>query len=520
MDRRLEGIWDAGLARQVEAAVRASGKPGAAALFENLRTALDGYSRNWTGMARESCEATFVLGTQPEPVHALREACLERRREELGALTQVLAQAGSDAEEYALEAVSGLNPLSDCADVKTLSTPLALPDKPGALAELSRLHQLLARSKALESAGRFAEGLEVATEAVTHARALMHAPALAEALEQQGACSMRMVRGADAERILREAWEVAEQGRHDQVRARVAAYLTHTLSQLEGRPEEALLWGDLGQAALTRLGPVPQLRVLLRLNIGTALLALRRYEEARDSHLRVLALADKTLGPEDHFRPVLLNALGQAYSALNEYARARALTEEAIAVGEKLWGPNHPDIVIWRCNVAEIALHQGDDAAAYKYVSRALPQLESALGAESMATGYALGIKGYALVNLARHREAEPYLVRALTILKNHQLPENQEFQLLFHGAMAKLYLETGRPKEAIALIDPHLQRGDADGTGLANLRLLMAKALVLSGGDARRAHRLAEEARSGFAERHSPSGVASVDRWLAVQQW
>ena len=82
---------------------------------------LDAYARQWVEASTEACRATRIRGEQTEQLLSLRVVCLERRLQDVKAVTGVLASADSELLLKAADTVSLLPPLQGCADVTTLS---------------------------------------------------------------------------------------------------------------------------------------------------------------------------------------------------------------------------------------------------------------------------------------------------------------------------------------------------------------------------------------------------------------
>src|SRR5207237_442450 len=86
---QLDGIWDDGVREQVRAAW--AKVPFGPDTFTRVAAALDAYAGAWKSMRVEACEATAVHHTQSPSLLDLRMNCLDRRRGELSALTQLFA---------------------------------------------------------------------------------------------------------------------------------------------------------------------------------------------------------------------------------------------------------------------------------------------------------------------------------------------------------------------------------------------------------------------------------------------
>ncbi|HYO71512.1 MAG TPA: serine/threonine protein kinase, partial [Archangium sp.] len=89
-ERALEGVWDEPTKEGIHRAFLATRKPYAETAWRGVDAGLERYTRAWTQMHQDICEATRVRGEQSEQVMELRMKCLERRRVEVKALAEVL----------------------------------------------------------------------------------------------------------------------------------------------------------------------------------------------------------------------------------------------------------------------------------------------------------------------------------------------------------------------------------------------------------------------------------------------
>src|SRR5262249_27880216 len=81
-EAHLDGVWDAGQRKRVEAAFLAVRSPYAASVFASVAALLDRFAADWVAMRTDACEAARVRGEQSEQVQTLRMACLDTRLKE------------------------------------------------------------------------------------------------------------------------------------------------------------------------------------------------------------------------------------------------------------------------------------------------------------------------------------------------------------------------------------------------------------------------------------------------------
>ncbi|MCA9708529.1 MAG: hypothetical protein KDK70_21955, partial [Myxococcales bacterium] len=85
----------------------------------------------------------------------LRMQCLRRQRLRLEATVDVLAHAGPEEAQTAVQQVTSLPPLERCADAEALGAAVPPPEHPGAAEAVQGLRDALTRVAALTQAGRY-----------------------------------------------------------------------------------------------------------------------------------------------------------------------------------------------------------------------------------------------------------------------------------------------------------------------------------------------------------------------------
>src|SRR5262245_11153180 len=107
--------------------------------------------------------------------------CLDQRRSEAQALTELLASADDAAIENSPKAVAGLAGVDGCANVALLRAPTRLPARRATLEAVAAVRARLALSRALRDLGRSKEAVAHARAAVVAAHGLGWTPIAAEA---------------------------------------------------------------------------------------------------------------------------------------------------------------------------------------------------------------------------------------------------------------------------------------------------------------------------------------------------
>ena len=298
-EQKLAGVWDAPAKEKVRAAFIATGRSYAADTFRRVERVLDDYAGAWSGMRREACEATHVLGEQSPQVLDLRVRCLDRRLDEMGALVTLFSQAPSgDVLDRAMPASSNLTGLGGCADKEALTAAIPPPDNPAKRARVEALQRRLDRAEALRKAGRFDEGQTEASAILGEARTLGYAPLLGRVLFVLGSLEERSEHPDRAPDLLREAALTAARAKDDPLVARAWTELMFVNTDTLGKPAEALASREAAESAVMRAGDDPKLRWRLVSVEASTLSAQGKVPEALEYDQRALALAEQAFGPD------------------------------------------------------------------------------------------------------------------------------------------------------------------------------------------------------------------------------
>jgi eukaryotic-like serine/threonine-protein kinase len=429
-ERELAGAWDGARRDALRRTFAASGRPYGADALRTVEQGLDRYAAAWIAMHQDACEATHVRGEQSAQLLDLRMACLERRRGELAAATELLARDPGVVDK-AVHVVSDLEPLASCEDTAGLQAVAPPPASPALRARSAAIRVRVDAARALDRAGRYAEALGLATAAAIEARRAADPGLAADALFVLGVLQRETDGYAAAEDTLRESALAAARARDDRAVARAAAELYAVLAVSEDHAADAARWLGAADVALVRAGDDPLQRAELLASQGiaegsassrllarvhlTAALALR-LQVLGPMHLDV-ARAWKTLAQADYIdgdlararrdlenaRQVMSALLGSehpslagVYSNLGVVAHAqgdqegaRAYDERALAIGEAALGPDHADVAVFLNNLASLALEAGDAARARALLTRVLAIRLRALGPDHSYVGSA-----------------------------------------------------------------------------------------------------------------------------------
>jgi tetratricopeptide (TPR) repeat protein len=471
-DQRLAAAWDP--ARRDALAQRLAGKIG-----PRVIAAIDDYAARWRASYDETCAERAQLG---EERYDARMACLARRAIELGELTNVLENADDATAMQASAAVHTWSSAGACEDIGVEANVAAIDG------EVARM---IARSRALLLAGRWADSVTAADAAVAAALERGDLYARVEARLAHGDAHIRGGNADVGQASYEEAVQEATAAGADELAARAAIQLMrfHAISH---HVDDAMLWSRHAEGALHRLGSPPRLQAAWLEALGIARGNRGEYEDALDAFEQALTL-QKELGNEDTLEIAALhNGLGVCFDSMGRWRDAqrefyaslstsiRLLGERhptvalrmmnlghvelrmrnvdaarehfarSLKVSEETLPPIHPQIGIAARSIAEAEVARGDSAAAEPFARRSLALVGDAYGPDDPRTARSHGTLARVLLGLGRAEEAREHATTALTIDTTKFGPDHVD-TAFSHETLADVLLELDRPREALA---------------------------------------------------------------------
>ncbi|HLL03443.1 MAG TPA: serine/threonine-protein kinase [Myxococcaceae bacterium] len=427
LERRLDGVWDEPVRARVRTALLSAQLPYAQDTYERVAQALDRYTGTWVRLRTEACEAGRAQAGQPRGLAVLQEYCLERRRSQVRALTELLSQ-GPDKElvPKAVQAVQALAPLEYCTEARALLAAVPPPEEPTVRARAEALQEQVDRLEALYAAGKFKEGLSLADPLLKETAQVGHAPLHARTLFE--AARLREGSGdySGSEALSRQAIALAAQGKDDVLEARAWSQLVTVVGTRLARHQEALALELSLEAAVSRADD-DVVRSSWLNTWGSLLLHAGKPEQAQLHYERALALRMKILGPMHPEVAAVVNNLGLALQAQAESEQARAHFERALAIREKALGATHPMVANVLNNLGSVLKNMGQLAQSRTYYERALALQEQTLGPNHPMVANSLNNLGLVLLDLTQYPEAQEHFERALAIRQQLLGPEHPD---------------------------------------------------------------------------------------------
>ncbi|MBN9686858.1 MULTISPECIES: serine/threonine-protein kinase [unclassified Corallococcus] len=450
---RLASVWDADRGAALLKAFQATGAPGAVAAHEATARALDAYASAWHHGRREACEATRGRGGQSEAVMDLRMNCLERRRRELGALTDVLLATDKDRVPAAPETVQALSPLSRCADVEALSQPVPPPERPEVAARVKAVFAKLDDARARLNADRWQEAVDRVAPLVTEAEALGYKPLLGEALLIQGE-ARAFLRDEAAASTLRRAMLASLAGRDDLHATEAVVHQVFIDGEVAQRPELAKVHAEEAQALLERSGGNLEMQARLLTFQASSLVQQSRPADALPLLEQSLTLQERLSGGDSPrvARELLLKAtalrqMGRSEESLAAGARAQALLEKA-------YGPDHPKVAMVLNNRGSTLVGMGRYQEAQAAFQESLIRYERMYG-PGQPLRYVTGLRanlGAVAFTMGRYDEAERLQREALKLYQE-QFPPGSPYRVRTGNNLSLVLTNQGRMQEALKLL-------------------------------------------------------------------
>lgn len=564
-ETRMEGVWGSSRRRLLREAFERSAASGAEKTWSALSAILDKRATAWSDMYDAACAATHLDGTQSAAILDLRTECLERKRQELKGLVDVLSdQHDAKIFDQALVAAESLSQISGCADVSNLRAVVPLPEDEKSRARVATVRQQMNRSLTLYELGKYEQGRDQLLALKEEAHHLRYAPLVAEVTSALGNHLSVLGKMAEAEGTLFEAADQAVRGGDRSVEAETWIHIVINYSRL-GRVPEADLAARMAVLAVNRANGDSQMRARLMNNLGAARYTAGKFEEAFDDFRRSADLASASFGrmsvryanavgntgatlielgrvrealsyleeslavrrailrPDHVDISYSLNPLGSAYLALGMAEKGREMFKASLAIRQKEYGPEHPETTFTLVALAQAEAGRGNYGEALKMFEEGLAIQKRVLDPHDVFLGSTYLEIGETQRLAGLHRDAERSLRSVLEHNRAAGAPEhpNGGHALLSLGLLQnerRLFAGGLRDcRRALSLLTKHLRQ---NRNALALVHGCIGAAL-LGSGDIDGARKALTDAAAGLNDRDTaPSRAARVRFDLARALW
>ena len=471
---KLVGIWDESLRSEIQQVFREQTFKKHDSIWRATQANLDTFTDQWRELYTEVCEATHVRKEQSSELLDLRMACLEERRQELGALVGLFAEADAELVARAEQASTSLSSLAACSDIRRLTLPKRIDD-PRLKQDVAKIRGRLAEARALRAAGRHEQHLAVAEQAMGDARRLGYSPLTAEVSLELGASHYRASRPGQAKSAYLDARHFADAGRHDVVRAEALHGLLWLAGDGQIDADETQLRQQEARAVIQRLDDDPQLLIRWQQAAARILRAEGRLKEAAEAVASAIELSERLYGRDHPDTASMVTTLGTIQAQEGRFQPAIASFQRALQARQAHLRPDHPDIGSVQQQLANILLQLGSYEQAADYLTSSL---HIAGDQRTVHRARVLADLGYAEVRLGRDQAGIDHMLQSLelcTELRGDGSPKVAEIL----NYLGDSYLEMGDPAAAELCLRRALAIYDQLGRRALPPALNSARALI-----------------------------------------
>ncbi len=558
---KLAGVWDVERRAQARASILGTGLPHASRTWQRIGPQLDDYAARWSAAHDRACAEAKSTQARAEELLDGRMRCLDTRLGHLEAFAEILVTRNPATIDDGLAGADRLPSLEPCADDDYVLGLAPLPPDSDHQRELAALELDLARVRAREYAGDYAEARTLIERALPQAESLGYAPLEAEATLLMGWLYERSVQHSEAAQMLERAYFSAAALELSAIQAEAAVHLVFINAVRQEHYAEALEWAAHARSVLETLDD-DYLQAQLLDNLGTA---HKEYEHpvlAIEAYERALSILERELGPAHPQVASTLAHLGTVHFSQGRLDDALASYRRALRINERALGPLHPRVGLALHGLGNVYEERGEFERALEYYERAWAISERTHGPAGTANLSITLCLASVHASLGRFDRAFEYYERALSFIRESSGPDSiDEIETFYemglvherrgdldeaeeHFAHAVSASDrTERSKEPIVVASltslgrvQHAQHrsGDARATleravsivvanedvplrDRAAARFGLARVLAESGADAERAHALASTARDEYetAQGDHASAIAELTAWL-----
>lgn len=367
--RVLAGSWDPEVKKRVHLAFAMTGVEGATDVLNKFEKLVDSYAAQLVGLRVQICEASQSQNARDDQLMLMQMTCLQKRRQELQALTSAFANVDARGVDRALEATLALTPIAECQDAASLQRGVARPAAE-AREEVSALQASLQEAKSQGEAGRGKSAIVVAETVRDRSLALGYLPLQAEAQAVLGQLYFAELRLADAERAYDEAILAAEESGYTEYRARALAGMTRLVASGSSRYHEARRLARRARAAISQLGGNAELTVDVDLAMAVILQQEGRLQEA----LSLLEATWRSVRGHDKTTALqvarLQNRIAAIKSETGDYDEAHRLAASSYDLVRAELGDNNSRSIEYLSTLASTLRMRGDNEEAQSLDAR------------------------------------------------------------------------------------------------------------------------------------------------------
>jgi tetratricopeptide (TPR) repeat protein len=254
----------------------------------------------------------------------------------------------------------------------------------------------------------------------------------------------------------------------------------------------------------------------VELTLGGVLSETGRAAEALSLILHALATSEAESGVDNAYALTIRRRLSSIYIKLGRLDEAGVEAERVLRIDEAHLGPDHPETVTARSHLAAVRDEQGRNAEAIPLLQGVLEAKTRTFGPDSPMLGPVLANLAGAYLDVGRAADALPLFERALAVWEKASATSPRNAFAL--TGMGQALVALGTADRAVAPLERalSLRQEKAELYLRAETELALADALWKSGGDHRRARKLAEAAKADDEQ----AGAAGKEDLVKARAW
>ncbi|WP_394825678.1 tetratricopeptide repeat protein [Pendulispora albinea] len=450
----LAGIWDMPRREKVENVFVDDGKAFGRDVWQRTAATLDAYADQWKRTSAEICRSAESWRAEDQATHTRASLCLDERRRELRAVTDVLAAGDRDVRLRAPDITIQLGSLSTCTNPAALAlTPLPTYDRTTSIT-VEHIRDLLAQSQALDDARKTAPSQEAARQALELARKLPDRALAAEALYRLSIAQESAGEFDASEASIVQAVADAESSGHERLLPLVLTQLLSVVGNDQERPSEVERLVPFIEAAVERFDPQGPANIELLLVLGLIEDERGHYDRAIRHFNAALDMGRRVFRENDVRRIEINHHLANVERTINQLDKGIARAHSALAESEALFGNEHPKLMQTLSLLARMLSEQGDAAGAQAVGQRALHIVEQASSPENPDVAYSLSQLGMTYLEDGQPAVALPLFRRAYAMIRQNDANTATRLSGIARAEEALGHLETARTtfEETLAL--------------------------------------------------------------------
>ena len=462
VDAQLAPVFGAAIKAKAHDGLLKTKRPYADDVWRRVESSVQRYLGDWQTMRRDTCDKTFVAGTQSHELHARRLRCLDARLQEVAAFMTLLSQADEQVLDSAVEQSSDLALLEPCADPHFLQQLVGEQ-----VAERERIDVLsreLSEARLLHNSGRVQVAKERAQRVLSAAQQTGILPVQARAERE---LSLIESSSGDLYAAYREAVAAAALGIRggDFLTASAAfadlMYLSHATQQA-GMVER---WQQFAQATLARVVGSTQAKARIAASMDLYLCqqasVARRWQQADEQCGAALRDSERLFGAEAVQVATVLNSLALLHRRQDRFPEAESLYRRALTITEAHLGSEHPRVLPIHENLGYLLELMGKYDEAESEYQQALRIGERAFGPEHQKLYGTLRFLVQLKLRRGQAESAIPLAERAAALLKG--TPRAVTGKMLLGNTLAR----AGRYEDALRLHQESLDQCSGKVCGL-----------------------------------------------------